>query len=213
MDARVILVDERDNVIGFQEKFKTHLEGDLHRAFSVFIFDLEGNLLLQKRASSKYHSGGLWSNTCCGHPRPGESTVEAAHRRLVEEMGFDCELKEVFRLIYKAELDNNLREHEYDHVFVGNFQGQPLPCTEEVEDWKWVPIELLRNDTQRSPESFTSWFSQIMKHASMLAIIRYCHATDKAKRGAIAAVSDCRQQPRRGISHKQEKSKHDGHHS
>ena len=168
MDEQVILVDEHDNVIGFQEKFEAHLKGDLHRAFSVFIFDLAGNLLLQKRASSKYHSGGLWSNTCCGHPRPGESTLDAAHRRLIEEMGFDCELHEVLRLIYKAELDNNFLEHEYDHVFVGRFEGQPLPSSEEVEDWRWIPIDLLKDDTHRSPESFTYWLTHIMKHAALL---------------------------------------------
>lgn len=187
MNEQVILVDENDNVIGFQEKFKTHLEGDLHRAFSVFIFDFAGNILLQKRASSKYHSGGLWSNTCCGHPRPGEATLDAAHRRLAEEMGFDCELKEVLRLKYKVELDNNLLEHEFDHVFVGNFQGQPLPAPGEVEDWRWVPIELLKNDTDRSPESFTYWLTQIMKHDSFLTAIHYPHVTDKTP-GAIVTV-------------------------
>jgi isopentenyl-diphosphate delta-isomerase len=169
MDEHVILVDENDNVIGFQEKLQAHLKGNLHRAFSVFVFNKAGNLMLQKRARSKYHSGSLWSNTCCGHPRPGECTLEAAHRRLIEEMGFDCELHEVLRLTYKAEVDNNLREHEYDHVFVGEFQGEPNPSTEEVEEWRWMPIEVLKTDMQRSPERFTCWMIEIIKHAPMLA--------------------------------------------
>lgn len=168
MDEQVILVDEKDNVIGFQEKFNAHLKGNLHRAFSVFVFDGAGNLLLQKRARGKYHSGSLWSNTCCGHPRPGEATLAAAHRRLLEEMGFDCELREALCLVYKAEVDNNLLEHEYDHVLVGKFQGEPLPSRDEVEDWRWVPLEQLRNETYQSPEMFTCWLTKIMQHSAIL---------------------------------------------
>lgn len=154
----VILVNENDEAIGVEEKFTTHLLGALHRAFSIFIFNSDGQLLLQKRAGTKYHSGGLWSNTCCGHPRPGESTEGASRRRLYEEMGFDCELKEVFDFIYRAELDGGLSEHEYDHVLVGRFDGKPNPNRDEVDDWKWVGLPELKLDIQRNPDAFTYWF-------------------------------------------------------
>lgn len=153
----VILVDEKDNVIGTEEKMKTHQEGKLHRAFSIFVFNSKGELLLQKRAKSKYHSGGLWTNTCCSHPRPEEHIEKAVHRRLKEEMGFDCELKEIFSFTYKAKLDNNLFEHEYDHVFIGNFDGEPNPNPEEVDDWKWVDLEELKKDIRENPDSYTYW--------------------------------------------------------
>src|SRR2546423_9920022 len=128
---QLILVDSSDREIGVGEKLETHREGRLHRAFSIFIFDGAGRLLLQKRAPTKYHSGGLWSNTACGHPRPGEETVAAAHRRLREEMGFDCELRAAFGFLYRAELRERLIEHEYDHVFVGEFRGAPAPDVAE----------------------------------------------------------------------------------
>lgn len=158
MREEVILVNENDEAIGVEEKLKTHLLGALHRAFSVFIFNSGGQLLLQKRAGTKYHSGGLWSNTCCGHPRPGESIEGASRRRLYEEMGFDCELKEVFDFIYRAELDDGLFEHEYDHVLVGGFDGEPNPNRDEVDDWKWVSLPELRLDMRRTPDAFTYWF-------------------------------------------------------
>jgi isopentenyl-diphosphate Delta-isomerase len=123
----VVLVNDDDEVIGVAEKLAAHLSGDLHRAFSIFVFNSAAQLLLQKRAASKYHSKGLWSNTCCGHPRPGESIEEASRRRLYEEMGFECEVRQVFALTYFAELDGGLFEHEYDHVFVGQFDGARLP--------------------------------------------------------------------------------------
>jgi isopentenyl-diphosphate delta-isomerase len=154
----VVLVNENDEAIGVEEKLKAHLLGALHRAFSVFIFNSDGQLLLQKRASTKYHSRGLWSNTCCGHPRPGESTERASRRRLYEEMGFDCEVREVFDFIYHAELDNGLFEHEYDHVLVGRFDGEPNPSRYEVDDWKWVGLPELRLDVQQNPDAFTYWF-------------------------------------------------------
>src|SRR5918997_6014944 len=126
-EEEVILVDERDRVLGASGKLRAHREGALHRAFSVFVFDGEGRLLLQKRARGKYHSAGLWSNTACGHPRPGEATREAARRRLREEMGFDCGLREAFQFLYRAELGGALVEHEYDHVLIGAHEGDPSP--------------------------------------------------------------------------------------
>ncbi len=158
MDEQVILVNKRDEIIGVEEKIKAHLLGALHRAFSIFVFNADSFLLLQKRATTKYHSKGLWSNTCCGHPRPGESIEEAARRRLWEEMGFRCETKESFTFIYRAKVDNDLVEHEYDHVLVGNFEGNPNPSRDEVDDWKWVDLATLKIDMQQNPESFTYWF-------------------------------------------------------
>jgi isopentenyl-diphosphate delta-isomerase len=154
----VVLVNESDEAIGVEEKLKTHVLGALHRAFSIFIFNSNGQLLLQKRAGTKYHSKGLWSNTCCGHPRPGESTEGASRRRLYEEMGFDCELREVFDFIYHAELDDGLFEHEYDHVLIGRFDGEPDPSQDEVDDWKWVGLAELKLDVERNPDAFTYWF-------------------------------------------------------
>jgi farnesyl-diphosphate farnesyltransferase len=154
----VILVNEKDEVIGVEEKIKTHMVGALHRAFSVFIFNSVGQLLLQKRTSTKYHSKGLWSNTCCGHPRLGESTEKASRRRLQEEMGFDCEVREVFQFLYSAKLKDGLIEHEYDHVFVGTFEGTPVPDENEVEDWKWVGLTSLKLDLEENSEGYTCWF-------------------------------------------------------
>jgi isopentenyl-diphosphate delta-isomerase len=153
----VILVNENDEVIGVGEKIETHLTGALHRAFSVFIFNSAGQLLLQKRARSKYHSKGLWSNTCCGHPRPGESTEEASRRRLGEEMGFECNVREVFEFLYHAKLDCGLSEHEYDHVLIGRFDGSPKPNADEVDDWKWVDLTSLESDVKENPNNYTYW--------------------------------------------------------
>jgi isopentenyl-diphosphate Delta-isomerase len=154
----VILVNERDEPVGVEEKLETHSRGALHRAFSVFVFNSTGQLLLQKRAGIKYHSKGLWSNTCCGHPRPGEATADAARRRLYEEMGFVCEVRKVFGFIYHVKLDGGLIEHEYDHVLVGNFDGTPDPSREEVADWKWAGLSTLRRDMRLRPDDFTYWF-------------------------------------------------------
>jgi len=164
----VILVDENDNEIGTEEKMKAHQEGKLHRCFSIFVFNSKDELLLQKRAKSKYHSGGLWSNTCCSHPIPGEPIEKTVHQRLKEEMGFDCELKEIFSFTYKAKLDNNLFEHEYDHVFIGNFDGKPTPNPEEVDEWKWVDLEELKKGIQENPDNYTYWFK-----ASIDKVISY----------------------------------------
>ena len=155
---KVILVDKNDNEIGVEEKIKAHQQGKLHRCFSIAVFNSDNEILLQKRAQNKYHSPGLWTNTCCGHPRPGEDTENAAHRRLKEEMGFDCPLKEAFTFIYRHKFDNGLIEHEYDHVFIGEFDGNPNPNLEEVCDWKRVDKKGLKKDIQKSPEKYTYWF-------------------------------------------------------
>ena len=158
----VILVDENDKQIGVSEKIKAHKEGKLHRAISVFVMNSKDELLLQKRAKNKYHSGELWTNTCCSHPKPGESTKDAAMRRLEEEMGFSCQLTEAFNFTYKVKFDNGLSEHEYDHVFVGRFDGKPKPNPDEVEDWKWIVSEKLRNDIVKHPENYTYWLKAVI---------------------------------------------------
>jgi len=162
MKEYVIIVDENDKEIGTEEKIKAHKEEKLHRSFSIFIFNSKGELLIQQRAKTKYHSGGLWSNSCCSHPRPGETLNEAAHRRLKEEMGFDCKLKEVFSFIYKIKFDNDLSEHEYNHIFTGSFSGNPEPNSEEVEDWKWIDMINLKKDIRENPEKYTYWFKLII---------------------------------------------------
>ncbi len=160
MPEKVILVDKDDKEIGIGKKIKTHKEGKLHRCFSAFIFNSKNELLLQRRARSKYHSGGLWTNTCCSHPRPNEPTEKSVHRRLKEEMGFDCEVKEIFSFIYKVKFDNGLWEHEYDHVFFGKFDGEPKPNPEEVDEWKWVGLEKLKKDIQENPDNYTYWLKK-----------------------------------------------------
>ena len=158
MEELIILVDQQDQEVGYAEKMKAHTEGQLHRSFSIFVFNSQGNLLLQKRAETKYHCGGLWSNTCCSHPRIGESLVESTHRRLKEEMGFDCELREIFSFVYRVEVENKLIEHEYNHVFVGTFDLDPTPNLNEVDDWKWANLQELRKDFEKYPDSCTPWF-------------------------------------------------------
>ncbi len=158
MEERVILVDENDNPIGTEEKLAAHQQGKLHRAFSIYVFNREGQLMLQKRHSSKYHSGGLWTNTCCSHPRVGEKLDDAVHRRLNDEMGFDCELKEAFSFIYEVKLDKGLTEHEYLHVFTGNYEGEPKINPEEAEGWKCVGLDELQADIRKNPGNYTKWF-------------------------------------------------------
>jgi isopentenyl-diphosphate delta-isomerase len=154
----VILVDESDRETGTMEKLRAHQEGALHRAFSVCIFNDSGELLLHRRAAGKYHSPGLWTNTCCSHPRPGERTSEAALRRLQEEMGFTCALEPAFEFIYRAELDQSLTEHEYDHVFTGTWNGPLSPAADEVSDWEYrSPADVLA-DMHTRPERYTEWF-------------------------------------------------------
>jgi len=162
----VILVDEKDREIGVEEKMRAHEKGLLHRAFSILILNPKCQMLLQKRASSKYHSGGLWTNACCSHPRPGEEINEAAHRRLKEEMGFDCELKEIDSFIYRASFKNGLTEHEYDHVFLGFYDGDVQINKEEADDYKWIDLKELREDIKKNPDAYTFWFKEIMKKMS-----------------------------------------------
>jgi len=154
---RVILVDKNDREIGTEEKLAAHRDGALHRALSVFVLDDAGRLLLQRRSLGKYHSGGLWSNSCCGHPRPGESTEAAAHRRLREEMGFDCELRPILSFVYHAALGGELCEHELDHVFLGCFRGQPDSNAYEVSEWRWITVPNLTEELSREPWRFSVW--------------------------------------------------------
>lgn len=158
MEDLVILVDQNDNQIGVMEKMQAHVEAKLHRAFSVFIFNSKGELMLQQRALSKYHSPGLWSNTCCSHPRPGEETAAAAHRRLVEEMGFDCHFTEAFSFVYKAPFSNDLTEHEFDHVFIGISDEKPVINKEEAEAFRMVRLDDVRKEMDQDPEKFSVWF-------------------------------------------------------
>lgn len=159
----VILVDTNDNPVGQMEKLKAHLKGELHRALSILIFNSDGEILLQQRAFSKYHTPGLWSNTCCSHPRPGEDSLEAATRRLQEEMGFTTPLIKSFDFIYRAHFDNGLIEHEFDHVFFGTFDGEPVINPEEANDFEWVKLNNLMEDMRSSPENYTVWFRIIME--------------------------------------------------
>lgn len=160
-DDLVVLVDERDREVGTAPKLDVHRDGRLHRAVSVFVFDDAGRWLLQRRADGKYHSPGLWSNTACTHPRPGEAPEDAATRRLDEEMGVVCLLRPAFSFLYRAELHGGpepLVEHEFDHVFVGRFEGAPEPAAGEVSGWRWAEAEAVRAAVARWPERFTPWF-------------------------------------------------------
>ena len=156
-ENNLILVDEHDQPIGVEEKMRTHELGLLHRAFSVWIFNAKGEIMLQQRALEKYHCGGLWTNTCCSHPRPGEASIDAAHRRLQEEMGFDCELQEVTEFIYHVTFDNGLTEHEYLHVFVGQYDADPILNPEEASAFRWMTIDALQKDIALHPDQYTYW--------------------------------------------------------
>ena len=162
-EEQVILVDENDNQIGLMPKMEAHEKALLHRAFSVFTFNDKGELLLQQRAADKYHSPLLWTNTCCSHQRNGETSLEAGKRRLQEEMGFTCELEEVFSFIYKAPFDNGLTEHELDHVMVGNYNENPIINREEVEAFKWMTLDEVKVDMEINPTIYTAWFTIIFK--------------------------------------------------
>lgn len=166
----VILVDTHDNPIGTMEKLEAHQKALLHRAFSILIFNEKGELLLQKRAQGKYHSGGLWTNTCCSHPLPGEMMEDATKRKLLQEMGIETDLEFVYKFIYKADLEKNLTEHEYDYVFIGQFDGTPIINPEEVEDWKYISLSKLRDNIRENPDQYTAWFKLIMQHPEMTAI-------------------------------------------
>lgn len=158
MIEQVILVDANDVEIGVAEKMEAHEKAMLHRAFSIFIFNDQGKMLIHQRANEKYHSGGLWTNACCGHPRPNEKTLDAAKRRLMEEMGIDCILEHKFSFTYKAFLDHNLTEHEIDHVFAGTFNNTPDPNPNEVMAYKWLTLDEVKDAVRSNPEKFTIWF-------------------------------------------------------
>lgn len=167
----VILVDIEDNPVGKMEKLKAHEEGRLHRAFSILIFNDKGEILLQQRALDKYHSGGLWTNACCSHPYPDESVLEAANRRLMEEMGIETELVFGFKFIYKALLDRGLTEYELDHVYMGNYNGEPVINTNEAVDWKWISFKSLKRDIALYPKNYTIWFLDILNNSRLDNII------------------------------------------
>lgn len=158
----VVLVDEKDQEIGTLEKLKAHQEGKRHRAFSIFIFNTSGDMLLQKRADDKYHSGGLWSNACCSHQRPGEISITAANRRLQEEMGLQCKLAHIFTFEYKVTFDNGLTEHELDHVFIGVSNEKPLVNLSEASAFRYVDEKTLRADLHAHPDHYTEWFKLIV---------------------------------------------------
>lgn len=157
----VVLVNENNEQIGLMPKLEAHQKAVLHRAFSVFILNDKNELMLQQRAADKYHSPLLWANTCCSHQRENETNLEAGNRRLQEEMGFTTELKELFSFVYKAPFDNGLTEHELDHVMIGYYNQSPIINTNEVQDWKWMDIDLVRKDIQENPEIYTAWFKII----------------------------------------------------
>ncbi len=163
----IILVDEQDNEIGTMEKMEAHRRGVLHRAFSILMFNSNGEMLLQKRSKRKYHSGGLWTNTCCSHPLPNELMSDATRRRLKHEMGIDAQPEFAFKFIYKTDLDQNLIEHELDHVFVGTFDGTPVINEDEVEAWKFMSLKNIRNDMTLYPDSYTTWFRLIVNHPEL----------------------------------------------
>ncbi|MCU0387237.1 MAG: isopentenyl-diphosphate Delta-isomerase [Chitinophagaceae bacterium] len=156
--TEVVLVNEQDEAVGTMEKMEAHRKPHLHRAFSIFIFNNQNEMLLQRRALSKYHSGGLWTNACCSHPFPDEAITDAAIRRLKEELGVYTPLEKAFHFIYQAEFDNGLYEHEFDHVFIGSYNGMLHPNPEEVADYCFKSMQEIRNDLELSPEKFTPWF-------------------------------------------------------
>lgn len=170
MSEYILTVDDQDRETGYMEKMEVHKKGVLHRAFSVMIFNDKGETLLQKRAKCKYHSPGLWSNSCCSHQRKGGSLAEAVIRRIKEELGITCDCKEVFQFKYLAEFDNGLIEHELDHVFIGHYNGNVIPNEEEVEEIRWVPLDKLNKEMIEHPEQFTYWFKILMKQPTMQLI-------------------------------------------
>ena len=158
IEEQVILVNENDEPIGLMPKLEAHEKAALHRAFSVFVLNSKNEIMLQQRAAQKYHSPLLWTNTTCSHQRAGETNLDAGNRRLMEEMGFKTDLKELFSFIYKAPFENGLTEHELDHVMIGYYDGAPAINREEAESWKWMGIDEVKNDMQQHPEQYTVWF-------------------------------------------------------
>ena len=164
LEEKVVLVDKDDNQIGLMPKMEAHLKGKLHRAFSIIIFNSERKILIQKRASTKYHTPNLWSNTCCSHQREYEDNINAGKRRLNEEMGFVTNLYNFSSFIYRVEFSNGLIEHENDHIMLGVFDGVPKPNPNEVDEWKWIDIDILFKDMKINPEQYTAWFMIIMNN-------------------------------------------------
>jgi isopentenyl-diphosphate delta-isomerase len=171
MEEHVILVDELDNEIGTMPKLEAHQKNQLHRAFSVFIWNSKNEMLLQKRASSKYHSPNLWTNACCSHPRQNESTIDAAHRRLQEEIGITTKLTHSFQFIYQIAFENNLFENELDHVFIGKYDATPALNLDEVSEYRWVRMEDLQKEIEQAPSTFTYWFKYIIDNYPSKIII------------------------------------------
>lgn len=168
---QVVLVDEQDNILGEMEKLEAHHKGALHRAFSVFVFDDQDRMLLHKRAGTKYHSAGLWTNACCSHPCMGETYLAGAHRRIQQEMGFDLTLHPVKSIIYKSKLADGLWEHELDHLFVGRYNGPIQPNPDEVSDHSYVSLETLQAQMIASPETFTEWFKVFLQPVHLRDIL------------------------------------------
>lgn len=176
--TEVILVDEFDVEVGSMEKLKAHREGILHRAFSIFIFNNKGEMLLQKRANNKYHNPGLWTNTCCSHPLPNENILAAANRRLKEEMGFCTKIEKIFHFTYKAKFENGLTEYEFDHVFIGEYNGTISANQNEVSDFCYMDIDKISNNIKNHPDKFTAWFKiafdkVILQRNSMNKVVDY----------------------------------------
>jgi isopentenyl-diphosphate Delta-isomerase len=162
LEERVILVDPSDSPLGTAEKLEAHRRGLLHRALSVVVVNPLGQVLMQRRAAGKYHSAGLWANTCCSHPRPGEPTEDAARRRLLQEMGVECDVEPVGSVLYRAPVGHDLIEHEYDHVFLGRWEGTPRPDPEEVQAWRWVDPAELRRALRHRPDRFAAWVEAVL---------------------------------------------------
>lgn len=171
MNDLVILVDENDNEIGYLDKLEAHKKGMLHRAFSVLIFNSADQLLLQKRAANKYHSAGLWTNTCCSHPKPNERMVDAVQRRLQEEMGIACETNFAYKFLYQTKLEHGLTEHELDYVFIGICDDKPVINSSEVSDWKFISLADIRRDLIKNSEAYTFWFKEIINHPMLESFI------------------------------------------
>ncbi len=163
MAEHIIIVDEHDHEIGCGEKLQVHKDNRLHRAFSIYIFNSKGQMLIQQRNKNKYHSGGLWCNTCCSHPRVGEKVEDAVHRRLAEEMGFDTALTKGFETIYQCDFANGLHENEYLHVFIGHYDGAVNPNPAEAEGWKWADVRMLQKDIIKNPGSYSFWFKACLE--------------------------------------------------
>lgn len=181
MKEYVVLVDKDNNPIGTQEKLEAHIKGSLHSAFSIFVFNAQGHLLIQQRSKLKYHTPGLWSNTCCSHPRLDESSLNAVKRRIHEEMGFVCNVSSLFSCYYNLELDNHLIEHENNQLYIGEYNGNPNPNPKEVSNWRWVKLDKLSEEMILSPDRFTPWFILMINQYSNVIenALKALHATIK----------------------------------